>query len=143
MGSLMPDLEVADLYERAVGWLADGRANARGENIVASDAVELICQWDDSARQMRSPKGDVVTVSSQVDVDQAVPIGSILFRGSIEDLANLEAVTVENVTQPAADLATLWEVVALDETPDMRSRVSTRTLGVNRYSEDISQAGES
>lgn len=115
----MPPMELSYRLQRAVYWPktgVDGNAEpTRGA------PVELTVRWNDKQTEALDPQGHTITVDATVITDRTLVVGSLMWYGRLRDFAGTAGPRV-------------MEVVTMNDTPDLKNRVSRHVAGVNRYS---------
>jgi hypothetical protein len=119
----MPDMELAFRTQKACLWAAAGVSD-EGEPVRAAAPVELAVRWQTRRDEAGDPLTGVVGRDGTVVLDRDVAVGSVLWEGSLADLAALPA-----GTGPTP----LLEVVSTTKTPDLKGRAVRRTAGLRRY----------
>jgi hypothetical protein len=97
--------------------------DAYGEPIVSSP-IELRVRWEDTDDEMRKPDSTLIRLAATVVVDRKVPIGSIMWKGDLDDW---------NGTGSSTDEIDLMQVEAYLETPDLKNRYLRRVLRLSRF----------
>lgn len=107
---------------KAVVWLRTGiDKNARP--VVSATALEIDCRWDDSVRTMVDSQGNSVAIDATISgYDDAIPIGSAVWRGSVEDIPGTAQTPVLDV----------MEVISITNTDDIRGRNTYREASLMR-----------
>jgi len=82
----MPPFESMGRYTSFVLWPAIG-VGPRGEPIVSAVPQNIKLKVDDSQRRMLDAKGDEVALDGTAVAGQSIPVGSILWRGSTDDIS--------------------------------------------------------
>lgn len=114
----MPNVEVMNLLQKAVLWERSA-VDRYGEPTV-SDPVEIDVRWEEGLQETIDAEGTPVAASGTVDVDQDIPVGSILWLGELADL-------------PDPVTSGLVEVVSSDKVPDIKGRVYARSVTVRKW----------
>lgn len=117
----MPPIETAGRHQKAVLWRADG-FDAYG-NVLLLDAHEIDVRWEEGRKEAVSPDGSPVAIDAYVVVDREVPIGSVLWLGALADLPS-----------PPTNLK---RVEFYLDVPDIKGRISHKTLALMKYSDDL------
>lgn len=123
----MPAPELSHRLKRAVLWATDGGADVHGRPTVGAP-VEVMVRWLTNRRKMLDPQGNTVTVDGTAVVGRAVEPGSVMWLGSLDSWYG--------VGSSGTDVG-LCEVVAYQDTPDLKGRVSTRTVGLKRSRDSL------
>lgn len=121
----MPPLETSALHQRAVLW-SKVRDDAYGEVVVSADPDEITVRWENRRFEMTEPDGAKVAIEAVVTVAQAVVIGSLLWKGELEDLVGTGG--PDYTTQ-----GYLMQVHSFEEIPDIKGRAVYRELFLRRY----------
>jgi hypothetical protein len=87
-----------------------------------SERESLQVRWENKQRQMIGPNGQPVAVDATVIVTCDIANGSIMWLGCVDDLPDDEI-----------PLSNLMEVVAFDNTPDVKGRVFRKVVGLKRF----------
>lgn len=116
-------IETADLHQKAVLLSASGYDDY-GEHKVGT-AVEINVRWESGQREALDPSGATIAADALVFVDRAIPIGSILWLGT---LAAYKALATKS---------NLMEVINYREIPDLKARHYRREVTVMRYSDEL------
>lgn len=127
----MPDPTLSNLYQRAVLWTAQLNSVGGGKvdkfgGVVVDDAIEISVRWEWKRTNMLNQKRETITVDATIRVAQEVPVDSLIWLGSLNDLAGTggpELQSPEGVCQ----------VKAYNYVPDVRNRFVSRVIGVVRY----------
>jgi hypothetical protein len=117
----MSKIETQDRYQKAVLWQSSGYDDY-GKYLRLAP-IELSVRWEEGRRQSSSPEDTVIAIDATVFVDREIPIGSIMWKGKQKDL-------------PASPTG-LKEVVSYKEVPDIKGRVSQRSVSLARYNEQL------
>jgi hypothetical protein len=72
---------------------------------------------------MMSEDGELIPVNGEVWVDREIAIGSMLWKGDLE-----------NLPSPAT---AIYVVIAYSETPDIKGRVYERVVSVQRFKNSL------
>ena len=113
----MPSLETSCRNQKAVLWVANDLAGADGEPTIAA-ATEIDVRWENVQDQITDSQSNLVEITAKVIVNVDVAIGSVLWLGSLEDIAD-----------PPVDLS---QVVGFKKTPDIKGRHFRRVLMLKR-----------
>lgn len=137
----MPDQTLSDLFQRAVIWPFLQNDGYGGP--VVDIAFEIACRWLDKQSNMMNPKRETITVDARVRVGPMpatvnqttaprgnpsgdIPMDSLIWLGS---LADLQGTAGPGIQTPAG----LFQVKAINSTPDIDNRFVSRTIGVVRF----------
>ncbi len=125
----MPAIEVDGLTEKAV-LLPKTGVDAYSE-VMCSEAVEIDVKWTylyltkGQTTTVRNARGQEVSISALVVVDQKVKVGSLIWKGSLLDwLGSGSADDRESE---------LMEVLTYNETKDFSGMETRRTLACGFY----------
>lgn len=118
----MPPLETADLHQKVVLYEKSGAPDRFGESKVKA-AVEIDARWELVQRTITGPNGNPLAIDSVAVVDQDIPLGSLLWLGKKADLPS--------------PVTNLREVVAKEETPDLKNRFTYREVLLRRYRDSL------
>lgn len=134
----MPAQETSHLYQRALLWRSSG-VNKFGRHKREAISVEIGCRWDDRRYEALDPQGNAIALDAQVIVAVDVPIGSIMWKGSLDDLSEALTGTSEADTSdvPTSDL---FEVVIVNRDEDLKKRATYRELGLQRYTDTMPES---
>src|SRR5690554_2816461 len=105
----MPPLEYADHYDTVVCWFASG-IDQYGRNTV-SQPKELEGRWEFAIREILSNDGAKVLAEVTLHVSQEIPIGTIVWKGSLSELPTDEA-----------DITDLYEVFVREEVSSLKGK---------------------
>lgn len=119
----MPPLETMDMYDRAV-LMEFVRQDDDGQ-IIAREAEEIDCRWEDGQSEAIDPQGNVIRIDATVVVDRFVPVDSILWKG--------EAVDWYGTGSGGGSDPELMRVVRSPHVPDLKGRHVRRALLLQRY----------
>lgn len=140
----MPPPWLTNLVHDALLWRCNGR-DRHGQPLREATYVPLDVRWVPKAKQIVNAKGDPVLVDVQVRIDDeqagAVPLGSILWRGSVADLVALNTGTDIPGMTPAAQ--PVYEVVGDNSSDDLGAVTTARVLYLRRYNDSFPQIGPS
>ena len=117
----MPSQETTSRHQKAVYWEANG-FDDNGEPKVDA-AVELDVRWEERKTETLDPRGNTIAADATVIVDQDIVVGSIVWPGALEDVAD-----------PPVDL---WTVIDFSKIPDIKGRAYRRFALLMRYSNEL------
>jgi hypothetical protein len=120
----MPALELMDRYTSFVLWVAVG-VNSRGEPTVSGTPQDIKLKVNDSQKRMLDAKGNEVAVDGTAVAGCAIPLGSILWRGTTDDISG-----TGSAMYPPADLLQVKLVTAID---DLKGRNVAYDVGYMKY----------
>ena len=118
----MPPMEEANLTDYAVLWEITEFSDQFG-NPVVSNPVEIACRWEDGFQQIEGPDSQILSIEATVAVLINIPIGSILWKGKLEDLPH--------------PINSLKKVVMYDSASDLKGRVACRYVMLNTYNNSV------
>jgi hypothetical protein len=113
----MPGPEVRSLNDYAVLWAASA-VGEYGRNSVSAP-VEIKVRWEDSRQQSTDPQNVVESRPATVYVDRDITINSVLWHGRLQDVPTV--------------FTELYKVTGSDFTPDIKNRVTQRTVTLTRH----------
>lgn len=88
---------------------------------------ELRVRWIDGRSEAFDPQGQPTALDATVIVDREIPIGSIMWKGKLDDLLG---------TAGPED-ATLHQVVTVTYTPGIKARTTRRRVGLVRFRQTL------
>jgi hypothetical protein len=118
----MPPLEDSFMNDTAVLWPFKG-FDRHGEPVVGSP-VEINCRWSESDRQAAGVGGGTDPAEAQVEVNQYIPTGSLMWKGLLEEW---------DATQPH----TLFQVVERTSSRDVKGRWRSRRVVLRKFSSKL------
>jgi hypothetical protein len=126
----MPAFETIDRNDDAVIWAALATGNPSdfdesGERKVSAGAAIKV-RWSFVNREAVDPKGNTIAIDVDLIVNQDVTIGSVFWLGLLSALPS-----------PVTDVTNLYQCVTFEKLDDLRGRVSKRSCGLVRYSNDL------
>lgn len=124
----MPAPETTGRLQTMVLWEAHG-TDDYGQ-IAVLPPIELFVRWNTKRTESLDPLGNTVALDAVVIVDRKVTIGSIVWLGELADWLGTGSGSGMNDSE-------LHEVITYSETPDIRSRVRRRELGLRRYKDAL------
>lgn len=113
--------EVADRKQKAVLWAATGHDNFGRVTIAAK--TEIRVRWVEKQQEGLNDKGEKIAIDATVVVNREIAVGSIMWKGALDDVAD-----------PPVGLK---QVIAYNETPDIKNRKVRRTVLLMRYSDQL------
>lgn len=124
----MPPLEVLDHHSWVVYWPCTG-TNSYGEYKVHPTAIEARANVLRRRTEATDPKGTPVTLDYTMFCNDDIPIGSIVWEGSLEDLAGTgtDEVPEDN----------LMQVITVNMSKDDKGRNVRRRYGLMRYTNEL------
>ena len=115
-------LETADLIHTAAVCTADGYDD-NGEPKVSA-AKEINCRWIERQSEAMDANGNAIRIDVSVIVAQEVPVGSVMWEGSLDDY-------------PTPPSGGMYEVINTSRVSDLKGNHIRRTLGLARYSDEL------
>jgi len=86
-----------------------------------NDPVEISCRWVETSKIVTSSTGEEVTATVQVQVDQDLDVGGMLFLGTLDDLDSSEEADPALVTNA-------YSIVSFDKIPSIKGNVFFRKV---------------
>jgi len=121
----MPSIETAFRYQDAVYWAANGYDDYGEPKLDA--AVDLKVRWEDVKDEVVDAKGNTVAIDAIAVIDRDIPVGSVLWQGTIADIPG----TSET---PSSDLR---RVLKFSSIPDIKNRNYRRLVYLRRLSDEL------
>jgi hypothetical protein len=122
----MPNNELYGRTDPAVLWAAveagTGKFTRYGKHNV-HPPVDIMVRWDDQNRETTNAKGEIIKVDGQLLLAQAIPIGSIMAKGTI----------ASQDTPPV----NLFYVNGYNEANDTKGRNPCKTCTVERFGDTL------
>lgn len=125
----MPSHTIRNRKQDAVLFTKSGY-DAFGKPTVSDTPTKLKVRWEDRNEEVTDPQGNTIGTEATVVVDRAITIGSVLWKGSYDDLPD-----------DLSTLTDLKEVVTYSETPDVKGRNFRRVVRVVRYKNALPGTG--
>lgn len=123
-------MEIRDLYQPALFW-APAQNDQYGQPQV-HPPVQIRVRWNTIRREWLDHQGNSVILDADAVVSQKVPIGSLMWLGTLEDWNGVGS------GSGSAELGDeLCEVKNYTETPDIRNRYRRRTVQLLRYHDKL------
>lgn len=120
----MPNVTTANRYQDAVVWPLKAYDGNGGP--ILDVAVPCRVRWKWGYSEMLDAKGNTVVVDALVAVNLDVPVDSVIWKGSINDLTGTAGPNLQTVEG-------LCQVKGFKHTSDTRGRFKRRTVGVVRF----------
>lgn len=120
----MPPFEEMDRYDDAVYWERIG--TDRNGRAMYAQPIALEVRWEDTKTEMRQPDGTPVMVSAQVHTIEELPMGSLLYLGTLQYWVGTGSSAP--TFQPE-----LHMVVSKGAGKSLKGEVFRKTVGVNPY----------
>lgn len=115
-------MESAFRRQKAVLWVAVG-VNDHGE-ATYSTPIQITVRWNNKQSQVNGPQNVPVMVDALAVVDREIPTGSLMWKGPITEWYG---------TGSGPGETSIMEVVAYNETPDIKGRSLRRTVGLTFF----------
>lgn len=124
----MPSLEDIDCRQGcAVMWERYG--TTRQGQPVLRYPVEVGVRWVNRRGETLDPKGQTQATDADVAVDRAVPVGSIMWRGSLSE--------VPGTADPPEPSGDLFEVLSSSTAEDLKGRTTRYELKLRRWNDTL------
>lgn len=137
----MPSFETAWRRQKALLWeIPEGPAgyDNYGQPKRAVLSEELKVRWVNGQSQVVDPQGNTITVDATVITNRAVGVGSVMWQGSLEDLAaELPGTGTGTDLLPSSGV---MEVVAYSPTHDIKGRNIRHVLGLKFYRDSMPES---
>ena len=117
----MPPLETDCRNDKAVYWAANGFDKFGKEKVDA--AVSIDVRFEIKKEKALDAQGNVIMIDANAVVDREIAVGSRMWMGNIDDIAD-----------PPVDL---WEVRTNSNVPDIKGRNRRRVVGLTRDSNEL------
>lgn len=121
----MPRPATSGRKQYAVLWMFV-RFDNHGD-LVVEQPVELKVRWEPTYKMGVDAKGEPIAITADVAVDRPITIGSIMWRGRINDIPG-------TAYTPTSDL---MKVIGFDEVPDVKGRTFRRGVSLARFSDSL------
>ncbi len=128
----MPAFEVMDLNQTAVLWgptTPDGYGQMR---VDPTAGREIPCRWVWKRDTATDPQADVTEMTATITVNEEVPVGAILFLGTLDEWLGTGSGSGE-----VLDENELMEVQSASRTPDLKNRNVRRDLTLRRFQNQL------
>lgn len=119
----MPTPETADRHQTAVLWPATGFDKYGDVTIADADGTQVKVRWEDRKSESLDAQGNTIGTDATVVVDRVIAVGSIMWQGKKDDLAD-----------PPVNLKQVVEYSAI---PDVKGRNIRRVVKLVRYSNEL------
>ena len=125
-------MELQGRHQRALLWAFNGYGTD-GRALRESASEELGVRWNDRKSNALDPNGTKISLDADIVTDQELVIGSVLWPGSINDLADLVSGTGSGTDlEPPDDLTPIYRVVTTTKMKDIRGRSTRFEHGLKR-----------
>ncbi len=124
----MPAQEIAFLNQRAVLWCVTG-TDRYGQPTITDAPIEVPVAWTTQRNEIPSKDGTSVGLGATAIVDRRIAIESLMWLGNLSDWPDGQD------PRTAADGTEVMVVKSYTETPDLKKRHATRSVGLMRYRE--------
>jgi len=118
----MPPLELMDRPTEIIAWEYQGR-DSYGEIKVSDDPLSLKVRWIPKRRELRDANDNIVVIDVSVIADRELPIGTIIWRGDLDDLPGTQEFPETNV----------YQIVVVNTANDIKGRNTRYELMASRY----------
>lgn len=122
----MPPLERSHRRQKAVLWAPLPGLDNYGERRVAAPR-EILVRWVDTLASAPGTQGGSDPHDATAVVGEAIPVGSILWKGALADWTPTSS--------------GLMQVVRYGETPDVKNRFTARQVALRRYGDKLPATG--
>lgn len=85
----MPAIETMHCHDDALLWEVVGYG-ADGQPVIESEPTAIKCRWEEEYKEVVDRKGNSVLSVAKVVVKEDIPVGSILFLGTLADYMTTE-----------------------------------------------------
>lgn len=89
-----------------------------------STPCERTCRWEESNEEVTDDRGEVIRLSARITVSVVLDLGSIVYRGCLEDF---------NEAEQAGEKLDLLEAKTVERIPDVKGRGVSRVIGLARH----------
>jgi hypothetical protein len=120
----------ASLVHSAVLWRRIG-TDANAQPVVADEPETVPCRWEEGRREVPGPDGGMVSVDATVVLDRPVTPGSVMWKGTTDDLPGTGQTPVLDV----------FEVVTYEGVPDWRGADTTHEATLARRGNRLPSVG--
>ena len=117
----MPAIETADRHQTAMLWPASGQGDYGKHKVTAP--IQIKVRWEDRQSETVDSQGNTIGTNATVVVDRVIAVGSIMWLGKKDDLAD-----------PPVNLK---EVVDYSAIPDVKGRKTRRVVKLVRHSNKL------
>lgn len=117
----MPAIEASNRHQKAVLWAANGFDDYGEPKVDAAEEIDV--RWEEARREVLNEEGNTVAVDATVVVNQEIAMGSIMWLGELDDVAD-----------PPVNLK---QVVLYSKIPDVKARHFRRVVSLIRYSNEL------
>jgi len=115
----MPPLETKDRTTTVVLWEALELRDNYGE-VRVRPAREIMVRWVDDTQEVIDAGGNTIRVDAQMATAEPIPLGSIVFKGTLSEHSN-------------ANPALLMQVIIPNEQDDLKGRHTRREYKLMRF----------
>lgn len=131
----MPAQEGSHRREKALLWVCTGR-DVHAQPVVSPTSVELNVMWTDYEAEVVDAEDNTIRVVAEAAVDRAVPIGSIMWRGGYEALAE-ELPGTGSASTTDYPSSGLLQVVQYDAERDIKGRAVARAVKLMKWGDAL------
>lgn len=122
----MPQPELFHRHQKAVYWPSAGYDNYGKAYVTDASKVELDVRWEFRKGDILDARGNTIAYDATVVVDRVIANGSILWKGSLDDLPD-----------DTSNYSDLWQVIEYSEIPDLKNRYYRRLVYLKRHSDRL------
>ncbi len=123
-----PPLEYMDLTDRALMWEVS-RVDRHGMPLLSA-LVELPVRWEEGQVERMDAEGQLIVVDVTLATDQNIPIGSLMWEGSEEDLED----EVGTTGIPESDI---YEVITKMRGKSLKGEYTRYEFGLKRFKDTL------
>jgi hypothetical protein len=121
----MPSIETACRFQKALLWESDGFDDFGNYKVKAVE--EITVRWEDVNKEALDAQGNTIAIDAVVVVNRQIPVGSIMWKGALSDLAGTSYLPSGGFLQ----------VILAGDIPDIKARHFRRVLSLMRYSDAL------
>ena len=114
-------MENSSLEQKAVLWAANGSDDYGDVTIDAK--IEINVRWEEGRKEALDANGKTSAIDSTVYVDRTIPVGSIMWLG-----------TLKTVADPPVNLR---QVMNFESIPDLKGRNFRRSVVLMKYGNEL------
>jgi hypothetical protein len=128
----MPPPEMDLRFQDAVLWEAHPSPDSFGQ-VRVIDPVDLKVRWVPTRREIADGKGGIILLDAQAVVYQNVPVGSIMWLGTVDDWDESGLGVGTGNTEDAE----LYIVQTFKKASDVKNIMTRYELGLQRYKQEL------
>src|SRR5688572_14266182 len=126
----MPSHLIRHRTQKALLWRVTG-TDEFGRFTYEDEYEEILVRWEDRFGYTSAPTGQVTTKVATLHVDTEIEVGSLIWKGSEEEL---EAAVPGTGSGPTLrPVSGLFQVVNYSEAKDIRGRSTRRQIDLNYF----------